>query len=65
MNIVPGLVHRLLVSIALLCDAGCKVMYDEDERKVYFKGKIVWRGNREPSTKLLVLPSEPSKEVEV
>ena len=39
--------------------------YDDDECRVYFKGKIVWSGNREPSTKLWVLPLEPGKAREV
>ena len=40
-HIVPGLAHTSLISIAVLCDAGCKVTYDDDECKVYFKGKVV------------------------
>ena len=54
-----------LMSIAVLYDTGCKVTYDDDECKVYFEGKIVWRGGREPSTKLWVLPLEPGKAKEV
>ena len=29
--IVPGLAHTSLILIAVLCDAGCKVTYDDDE----------------------------------
>ena len=36
-HIVPGLAHTSLVSIKLLCEAECKVSYDLDEVKVYFK----------------------------
>ena len=51
-HIVSGLAHTSLISIAVLCNAGYKVAYDGDECKVYFEGEIVWRGNRESSTKL-------------
>ena len=47
-HIVPGLAHTSLVSIKMLCEAGCKVAYDEDEVRVYFKRQVVWRGKREP-----------------
>ena len=39
--------------------------YDDDECKVHFEGKILWRGNRDPSIKLWVLPLEPGKAREV
>ena len=55
-HIVPGLAHTLLVSIKTLCDAGCKVEYDDNACKVYYKAKVVWVGEREPSTRLWVLP---------
>ena len=37
-------------------------MNDGDKCKVYFENKVTWRGNREPSTKLWVLPLEPREE---
>ena len=40
-HIVPELAHTSLILIALLCDAGCKVTYDDDECMVYFKGKML------------------------
>ena len=49
----------MLISIAALYYARYKVTYNEDECKVYFKKKVLWRGNIEPSTKLWVLPLEP------
>jgi len=55
-HIVPGLAHTSLVLIKILCEEGCKVSYDEDEVRVYFKHKIVWKGKREPTTGLWVLP---------
>ena len=30
-HIVPGLAHASLISIKIICDAGCKVTYDDDE----------------------------------
>ena len=61
-HIVPGLAHTSLIPIASLCNAGCRVIYDGDKCKVYFENKVTWRGNREPSTKLWVLPLEPRDE---
>ena len=60
-HIVPGLAHTSLVSIKTLCEAGCKVSYDEDEVRVYFKQTIVWTGKREPTTGLWVLPLNKTK----
>ena len=60
-HIVPGLQHTSLISIKVLCDAGCKVSYDEDKCKVYFKNKLVWHGGREPTTQLWVLPLCPKQ----
>jgi hypothetical protein len=54
-HIVPGLAHTSLVSIKMLCDAGCILTYDKNACKVYFKNKVMWRGVREPSTGLWIL----------
>ena len=62
-HIVPGLAHTSLVSMSVLCDAGCRVEYDEERCNVHYQGKIVWSGGREPSTKLWVLPLSPESEV--
>ena len=40
----------------ILTDAGCKVVYDAQECRVYFRNKIVWTGGREPTMGLWVLP---------
>ena len=55
-HIVPGLAHASLISIKILCDAGCKVTYDDNECRVYYNKKIVWLGKREPQTGLWILP---------
>ena len=54
-HIVPGLAHASLKSIKILCDAGCKVTYNDDECRVYYNKKIVWPGKREPQTGLWIL----------
>jgi hypothetical protein len=60
-HIVPGLAHASLVSIKILCDAGCKVTYDEKTCRVTYDHKLVWIGHREPSTGLWVLPLSPDQ----
>ena len=58
-HVVPGLAHTSLVSIKMLCDAGCLVTYDKNECKISYQNRIVWIGHREPSTGLWVLPLGP------
>ena len=55
-HIVPGLAHASLISIKILCDAGCKVTYDDDECRVYYNKKVLWFRKREPQTGLCILP---------
>ena len=55
-DIVPGLAHTSLISTAVLCNTGCRVTYDRDKCTVFYNNEATWRGNREPSTKLWVLP---------
>jgi hypothetical protein len=43
-HIVPGMAHSSLISIKKCCDGGCKVMYDETEVRVMYKGKLVLAG---------------------
>ena len=54
--IFPSLAHASLISIKVLCDARCKVIYDDDECRVYYDKKVVWLGKREPNTGLWILP---------
>ena len=60
-HIVPGLAHTSLISIRVLCDAGCAVYYDEDECQVHYKKRLIWTGQREPTTKLWVFPLDQRK----
>ena len=55
-HIVPGLAHASQISIKILCNAGCKVTYDNDECRVYYNKKVVWLGKIEPQTGLWILP---------
>ena len=61
-HIVPGMSHISLVLIKVLTDAGCKVVYDKDECRVYYNENIVWDGGKEPTTGLWVLPINPIKQ---
>eukprot|EP00978_Attheya_sp_CCMP212_P029499 scaffold104960_cov29-Attheya_sp.AAC.2 len=45
----------------MLCDAKCIVTYDDAACTVYYKDKIVWIGNRDPSTGLWILALKPKK----
>ena len=58
-HVCPDLAHSLLVSIKQLVDAGCKVEYDIVEVRVKYRGKVVWRGGREKSSGLWILPMSP------
>ena len=61
-HIVPGLAYTSLVSIRILCNAGCEVIYKDENCLVYYDKKLVWKGKREPTTKLWVLPLASDKE---
>ena len=63
-HIVPGLAPTSLVSIKILCDAGCEVNYNGKECFVYYKNKLVWKRRREVLTKLWVLPLSPTTKPE-
>ena len=44
-----------LISRKVLTGAGCKVVYDMHECRVYFRNKIVWTGGKKLTTGLWVL----------
>ena len=44
------------------CDAGCKVVFDEDCCKVYHKGVLVLHGGRDKLTGMWKLPVNPKPE---
>ena len=43
-HLVPGMEHTSLISIKVLTGAGCKVVYNTHECRVYFRNKIVCTG---------------------
>ena len=58
-HIVPGLQHSSLISTKKFCDAGCKVTFDEQECRVYYKGELVLSGGRDERTRMWKLPINP------
>jgi hypothetical protein len=55
-HIVPSLTIASLIGIRLLCKAGCKVIFDNRKCNVMFKGVVILRGFKDPSTNLWTLP---------
>ena len=60
-HIVPGLTHASLISTRKFCDAGCQVVFDLDECRVYYQGQLVLTGDRDANTSLWRLPINPTK----
>ena len=61
---VLGLAHASLISTRKFCNAGCKVMFDKEECRVYFKNKLVLVGGRDITTGLWQLPINPSAQTQ-
>ncbi len=59
-HVIPGLAHASLISIKVLCKAGCTAIYKGDTVQIYYRGNFVWLGTEDPSTGLWVLPLNPS-----
>ena len=62
-HIVPGLAHISLISIKMLIDAGCKVTYNTDHVKVFYRGNVVCKRTRESLTVLWVLQLTPKQKI--
>ena len=45
-HIVPGLAHASLISTRIVFEAGCKVIFDADKFRVYYKGNLVLSGGK-------------------
>ena len=43
--------------------AGCKLTYDIDHVKVFYRVNVVWKGTRETLTGLLVLPLKQKQKI--
>jgi hypothetical protein len=59
-HIVPNLTIASLFGIRVLCKAGCKVVFDDDKCDVFYQGKLILRGYKDPSTDLWTLPIVPT-----
>ena len=55
-HIVPSLKIASLIGIQLLCKAGCKVMFDNNKCEVWYNGKVILAGTKDPATNLWTLP---------
>ena len=53
---MPKLAHASLISIRVLCKQGCKVLFDDDKCRVYYKGKLRMIGKKYLVTDLWLLP---------
>ena len=58
-HIVPGLDHSSLISTKKFCEAGCKVVFDEEECRVYYNNELVLCGGRDKKTEMWQLPINP------
>ena len=54
-HILPELAQASLILVRVLCNAGCQVIFDDQECRVYFKGKVVQVGYKVPATDLWIL----------
>ena len=55
-HIFPGMAHLSLISIKKVCKGGCKVVYNIDKVRVYYKEKLVLSGERDEQTGLWCVP---------
>ena len=61
-HVVPKLSIASLIGIRVLCDAGCEVVFTKTNCDVWYKGKIILRGKKDPSTGLWTLPIGPKQD---
>jgi hypothetical protein len=55
-HIIPNLSIALLFGIRILTEAGCEVTFTKGDCIVTYNGKIILRGEKDPSTDLWTLP---------
>ena len=60
-HIVPQLAHSSLISTRKFCEAGCKVVFDIDECRVYYNNELVLVGGRDRRSRLWKLPINPQQ----
>jgi hypothetical protein len=55
-HIAPDMKMASLLSIRILCKAGCKVIFDDEKCQVNFKGNTILMGYKDPTSNLWTLP---------
>ena len=58
-HIVPGLAHSSLISTRKFTEAGCKVVFDKYECRVYYQGEMVLSGGKDKVSGMWKLPINP------
>ncbi len=61
-HVVPKLLIASLIGIRVLCNAECKIVFTKTNCNVWYKGKIIFSGKKDPSTDLWTLPISPKQE---
>ena len=64
-HIVPQLAHSSLISTRKFCEAGCKVVFDINECRVYYNNELVLVGGRDRRSRLWKLPINPQQKPSV
>ena len=60
-HIVPG-IERSLIATRKFCDAGCQVIFDQEECRIYYNNRLVLTRERDKAdTSLWKLPVNPKK----
>ena len=49
---MPGLAHLSLISTKTFCEVGCKVVFDKEECRMYYKVKLVLVRRRDKKTEM-------------
>ncbi len=63
-HIMPDMTTASLFGIHILCEAGCKVLFDDDECQVIYNSEVILTGYKDPTSNLWtlpILPSEPTR----
>ena len=48
-HLFPKLASGSLLSVGQLCDAGCQATFDKQHLRIYYKGKTIMQGTRQPN----------------
>ena len=58
---MPDMTTASLFGIHILCEAGCKVLFDDDECQVIYNSEVILTGYKDPTSNLWTLPILPSE----